>query len=133
MRTLLAIFIICVALVGCTSTRTVRSQADIASLPRSQGVYGGSWLIHTWTYEGSDPQFDHFVYTYTHDNFARRVPVRMVRGLVTLGFQSRPFRLPDDGVPVTPDYRDDRVIGFTADRDRASEPVSLGPDSPPLR
>jgi hypothetical protein len=112
MRTSLYISILCLVLVGCASTRTVRSQADLDSLPRSRGVYGGSWLVHTWSYTGSDTSYDHFVYTYTHDNFALRVPVRMTRGFVVLGFEPRPYQLPEGGVPVVPDYRDGRLVGF---------------------
>ena len=113
MRAPLVISTVCLALVGCASTRTVRSQSDIDSLPRSRGVYGGSWLVHTWSYTGSDVSYDRFVYTYTHDNFATHVPVRMAKGFVVLGFESKPYRLPDGGVPVTPDYRDERLVGFS--------------------
>jgi hypothetical protein len=112
MRTPLYISIVCLALVGCASTRTVRSQSDLDSLPRSRGVYGGSWLVHTWSYTGSDANYDHFDYTYTHDNFARRVPVRMAKSFVVLGFEPRAYQLPDGGVPVTPDYRAGRLVGF---------------------
>jgi hypothetical protein len=101
-------------LVGCASTRTIRTQSDLDSLPQSRGVYGGSWLIHTWLYEGSDGSYDHFVYTYTHDNFARRIPVRMATGFVVLGFEPTAYRLPDGGMPVTADYRDGRLVAFAA-------------------
>ena len=121
----LAISIVCLALVGCASTRTVRSQADIDYLPSSRGAYGGSWLIHTWAYVGSDADYDHFVYTYTHDNVARRVQVRMASGFAVLGFEPRPYRLPEGGVPVIADYRDGRLVGFNVCTNTMRRPTTL--------
>ena len=107
-----------VAIVSCTSSRTVRSQPDFASLPRSTGAYGGSYIIHTWSYIGTDERYDHFIYTHTHDNLRNFTRVRVARGVVHMGFESRPYRLPRDGVPVVAEMQEGRVTGFHEDKSK---------------
>jgi hypothetical protein len=101
-----------VTLVGCTSCSTVRSQSDFDLLPHSTGVYGGSFIIHTWSYIGSDTSYDHFIYTYTHDNLPRHTHIRVAKGVVRLDFEARPYRLPDDGLHVVAQMRGGKVEGF---------------------
>src|ERR1041385_8683967 len=86
-------------LTGCTSSRSIRSQSDFGLLPRSTGAYGGSYIIRTWSYIGTDARYDHFIYTHTDDNLRSFTHIRVARGVVHLGLESRPYRLPGDGVP----------------------------------
>lgn len=108
------------ALLGCISSRTIRSQTDFVALPATRGVYGGSLMMSTWSYAGSDTSYDHFDYTYTRDNLAKHIHVRVVRGMVALDFEARPYRLPGDGVPVTANRLDGRVTGFKIDTNTLS-------------
>jgi hypothetical protein len=119
--TLLAVGLLAASvLVGCTSNRTIRSQSDFDSLPRSSGAYGGSFIVHPWSYAGSDASYEHFIYTHTRDNLPKHTHVRVVRGLVVLSFTPRPYRLPGDGLPVTPEYRNGKVSGFSIDTNTIS-------------
>lgn len=122
MRASLAIVVVCFSLSGCASQRTVRSQGDIDSLPRSRGLYGGSWIVRPWSYIGSDARYDHFVYTYTSGNLASRVPVRMPKGYVVLGFEPQPYGSRNWGIPVIPKYRDGRLAGFVAEAEGSPNP-----------
>jgi hypothetical protein len=97
---------------GCASNRTVRSQSDFDSLPQSTGMYGGSYIVHTWSYMGSDAHYDHFIYTHTDDNVRTFIHVRVARGVVHLAFETRPYRLPDDGLHVAAKVRDGKIEGF---------------------
>ena len=103
------------ALLGCASSRTIRSVTDFDALPASKGVYGGSFFVQRWSYLGSDASYEHFNYSYTRDNFVNHIHVRVVRGMVTLGFEGRPYRLPDDGLPVIANYRNGWIAGFDMD------------------
>ena len=106
------------ALAGCASSRTIRSQSEFDSLPHSTGVYGGSFIIHTWSYIGSDARYDHFIYTYTRDNLPIHTHVRVARDVVHLDFDARPYRLPNDGSHVAAEIRDGRIAGFMIDTNK---------------
>ncbi len=75
-------------------------------------MYGGSYIVHTWSYIGSDAHYDHFIYTHTHDKRRSFLHVRVARGVVHLAFQARPYRLLDDGLHVTAQFHDGRIEAF---------------------
>ena len=108
---------------GCSPSRTIRSQSDFGSLQHSTGAYTGSYIIRTWSYIGTNARYDHFIYTHTHDNLRSFTHVRVARGVVHLGFESRPYRLPGDGVPVVAEMQDGRVAGFHEDRTKIRQSV----------
>jgi len=110
LRILLSLAGLAVA-VGCASSRTILSQSELDSLPSSKGAYGGSYLIRTWSYLGSDSRYDHFRYSYTRGNVAHHLHVKAPSGLFVLNFARRPYRLPDDGVPLSAEYREGRPSG----------------------
>src|ERR1043165_5691066 len=70
------------ALLGCASSRTIRSVTDFDALPASKGVYGGSFFVQRWSYLGSDASYEHFNYSYPRDNFVNHIHVRVVRGMI---------------------------------------------------
>ena len=115
LKTLAAALLTATVLASCASPRTMRSQSDFNALPHSTGLYGGSFIIHTWEYIGSDAKYDNFIYTYISDNLDVPIHVRVTKGLVVLEFSARPYRLPDAGIPVIPHYRHGRITGFSMD------------------
>ena len=72
---------------SCASRHTLRTPADIAGLPASRGVNGGSFVAFTdWQYRGSDASFHYFWYFYNIDNSLRKSSVCIPRSAVILDF-----------------------------------------------
>lgn len=79
-------------LAGCFTPVRKSHLADLAKLPRSHGVYGGSILPGpTWLYFGSDARYHYFRYFYTRDNFAHIRRLKIPRGELSLSFE-QPFQ-----------------------------------------
>src|SRR6185436_1461455 len=73
--------------VSCASRYTLQTPADIASLPASRGLNGGSFVVVTdWRYRGSDSGFHYFWHYYNVDNSLRKSSVRIPRSAVVLDF-----------------------------------------------
>jgi hypothetical protein len=72
---------------SCASHYTLQSPNDVALLPASHGVNGGSFVAVTdWQYRGSDGGFHYFKHYYNIDNTLRSSAVRIPRSAVILDF-----------------------------------------------
>jgi hypothetical protein len=85
--------------------------------PHYPGIKG-----ETCSYIGSDAHTDYFIYNiYTPNSKERSIHqhVRFSRNTVHLGFERRPYRLPDGGISVVPEFQGGRVTGFLIDTNGA--------------
>jgi hypothetical protein len=110
---LLFLLLLGLVVAGCgTPTRRVSLQS-LASLPRSEGVYGGKFLLPPpWQYLGSDEKRHHFLYTYTRGNLAHSVRLLIPKRELELAF-AMPLSANARPVAVEPLHADTgQVRGF---------------------
>jgi hypothetical protein len=113
LNTLAAILFAGLALVGCHTPTVVVDALRPSSLPKDEGIYGGSFIWHRWTYAGTDQLGHHVRYRFNRAN------VISYRDYIfreqCFGFQfdlQPPRRDLADLFPINPLMQTDAIIGF---------------------
>lgn len=93
-RQVCRVALVCALMLGfvsCASRYTLHTPADIALLPASRGMNGGSFVSFTdWQYRGSDASRHYFWHYYNIGNSLRRSWVCIPRSAAELHFPEQP-------------------------------------------
>jgi hypothetical protein len=92
------------SLASCAHHYTLSSPAQLAQLPVSRGLNGGSFVAETpWQYRGSHYGTHQFFYYYHTDNRLHRCEITIPRGNAALHFREVVFGSPPQWVTLHSD------------------------------
>jgi hypothetical protein len=99
---------------GCATPLRKLKPADLPSLPKSEGFYGGKMLHAStpWIYEGSTAKYHHFRYTYTRGNLMHSLRILVAKTDLRLSFEQPRETVPERGIKVELAW-DDARFGYT--------------------